>query len=111
MIFSLTLWDFACINNSLILLCGGGGCTGGGNPGVMREGSLREGGEEGAGDGISMGGEREKWENFRNIGTIFRNRKSAQGRNCYGRGREPGFRVREAERSDPLSYPTPPPPL
>ena len=56
MIFSLTLWDFALINNPLILLCGGGGCTGAGNPGVTREGSLREGGEEGAGDGISMGG-------------------------------------------------------
>ena len=64
MIFSLTLWDFARINNPLILLCGGGGCTGGGNRGVMREGSLREAGEEGDGGGISKAGGGEEMGKF-----------------------------------------------
>ena len=45
----------------------------------MGAGGLREAGEEGGGGGISKrGGSREKWEQFRNIGTIFRNRKSTQ---------------------------------
>ena len=47
----------------------------------MGVGGVREAGEEGAGGGISKrGGSREKWEKFRNIGTIFRNRKSTQRR-------------------------------
>ena len=45
---------------------------------------LREAGEEGAGDGISKrGGSREK---FRNIGTIFRNRKSTRRRELLRKG-------------------------
>ena len=47
----------------------------------MGTGSLREAGEEGTGGGISKrGGSREKWEIFRNTGTIFRNRKSTRRR-------------------------------
>ena len=61
-----------------ILIAWGGG-QGGGSPGVMGAGGLREAGEEGAEGGISKrGGSREKWENFRNTGTIFRNRKSTR---------------------------------
>ena len=52
----------------------------------MREGGLREAGEEGAGGGISMGGGGEKWENFRNIGKIFHNRKSTQRRELLWKG-------------------------
>ena len=45
----------------------------------MGAGGLREAGEEGAEGGISKrGGSREKWEKFRNTGTIFRNRKSTR---------------------------------
>ena len=41
--------------------------------------SLREAGEEGAGGGIAKGGRsRKEWEKFRNIGTIFRKRKSGR---------------------------------
>ena len=93
MIFSLTLWDFACINNPLILLCGGGGCTGGGNPGVMREGGLREAEEEGAGGGISMGGGEGSGRNgkiFATLAQCFAIGKAHRGGNCYGRGRERG---------------------
>ena len=44
-------------------------------------GGLREAGEEVAGGGISTrGGSQEKWEKFRNIGTIFRNRRSTRRR-------------------------------
>ena len=47
-------------------------------------GGLRDAGEEGAGDGISKrGGSREK---FRNIGTIFRNRKSTRRRELLRKG-------------------------
>ena len=85
-----------------------GGAQGGGSPGVMGVGSLREAGGEGAGGGISKGGgNREKWEKFRNIGTTFHNRKSTQGAGSAtegGRNRE--CRVREAGSSDP---PVPPP--
>ena len=60
----------------------GGGRTGGGNPGVMGAGGLRE-----AGGGISKrGGSQEKWEKFRNIGTIFRNRKSTRRREPLWKG-------------------------
>ena len=53
----------------------------------MGVGSLREVGGEGAGGGISKGGgNREKWEKFRNIGTTFRNRKSTQGREVLRKG-------------------------
>ena len=53
----------------------------------MGAGSLREAGEERAGGGISIGGgSREKWEKFRNIGTIFRNRKSTQRRELPRKG-------------------------
>ena len=66
---------------------GGGGGTGGGNPGVMREGGLREAVEEGVRGGISKaGGGREEWENFRNIGKIFHNRKSPQRRELLWKG-------------------------
>ena len=55
---------------------GGGGAGG--------AGGLREAGEEGTGDGISKrGGTREK---FRNIGTIFRNRKSTRRRELLRKG-------------------------
>ena len=92
MIFSLTSWDFACINNPLILLCGGGGCTEGANPGVMREGSLREAGEEGDGGGISMGGggSGRNGKIFATLAQYFAIGKAHRGGNCYGRGREPG---------------------
>ena len=44
-------------------------------------------GEEGAGGGISKrGGSRAKWQQFRNIGTIFRNRKSTQRREPLRKG-------------------------
>ena len=87
---------------------GGGGGTGGGwNPGVMGAGGLREVGEEGAGGRISQrGGSREKWEKFRNIGTIFHNRKSTRRREPLWRGGNWEYRVREAGSSDP---PVPPP--
>ena len=88
----------------------GGGGTGGGNPGVMGEGSLREAGEEGDGGGISKaGGEREKWENFRNIGRIFRNRKSTQRRELLWKGAGTGS-VGCGRREDQTPCPTPPPP-
>ena len=45
----------------------------------MGAGSLQEAGEEGAGGGISKRGG--KMEKFRNIGPIFRNRKSHGGGN------------------------------
>ena len=49
--------------------------------------SLREAGEEGAGGGISKGGgSGEKWEKFRNTGTIFRNRKSTGRREPLRKG-------------------------
>ena len=45
----------------------------------------------GAGGGISKrGGSREKWEKFRNISTIFRNRRSTRRREPLWKGREPG---------------------
>ena len=110
MIFSLTLWDFARINNPLILLCVGGGCTGGGNPGVMREGSLREAGEEGDGGGISKaGGGGKKWENFRNIGKIFHSRKSTQRRELLWKGAGTGS-VGCGGREDRTLLSPPPPP-
>ena len=60
---------------------GGTGGAGGRGPGVMGAGGLREAGEEGAGGEISKRGRsREKWGIFRNIGTIFRNRKSTRRR-------------------------------
>ena len=53
----------------------------------MGAGSLRKAGGEGAGGGISKGGRsREKWEKFHNIGIIFCNRKSTQGRELLRRG-------------------------
>ena len=65
----------------------GGAGHGGRSPGVMGAGSLREAGEEGAGGGISKrDGSREKWGKFRNIGTIFRNRKSTQRRELLPKG-------------------------
>ena len=55
----------------------------------MGAGSLRKAGEEGTGGGISEGGgSREKWQKFRNIGTIFRNRKSTQRRELLRKGAE-----------------------
>ena len=73
----------------------------------MREGSLREAGEEGAGGGISMGGE--KWENFRNIGKIFHNRKSTQRRELLWKGAGTGsVGCGGAGRSDPSALPPPP---
>ena len=64
-----------------------GGGQGGGSPGVMGARSLREAGGEGAEGGISKGGgSREKWGKFRNIGTIFHNRKSTQGQKLLRRG-------------------------
>ena len=66
---------------------GGGEGQGGGSPEVMGAGGLREAGEEGAGGGIfKRGGSREKWGNFRNIGTIFRNRKSTRRREPLWKG-------------------------
>ena len=70
---------------------GGGWGTGGRNPGVMGAGGLREVGEEGVGGGISKtGGSREKWEKFRNTGTIFRNRKSTRRRERLWKGAKTG---------------------
>ena len=58
----------------------------------MGEGSLREAGEEGGGGGISKaGGGGEKWENFRNTGKIFRNRKSTQRRELLWKGAGTGI--------------------
>ena len=69
----------------LNLYCGGG--QGDGSPGVMGAGGLREAGEEGAGGEISKRGRsREKWEKFRNTGTIFRNRKGMQRREPLWKG-------------------------
>ena len=87
----------------------GGGGQGCGSPGVMGAGGLRKAGEEGAGGGISKrGGSWEKWEIFRNIGTIFRNRKSTRRREPLWKGDgNRDCRVREAGCSDP---PCPPPP-
>ena len=55
--------------------------------GGLREAG-REAGEEGAGGGriSKRGGSREKWEKFRNIGTIFRNRKSTGRREPLWKG-------------------------
>ena len=88
---------------------GGGGGAGGGNPGVMGAGSLREAGEEGAGGGLFKGGgSLEKWEKFRNIGTIFRNKKAHRGGSCYGRGREPGVQGTGGGKFRPPCHPPPP---
>ena len=88
-----------------------GGGQGVGNPGVMGTGSLREAGGEGAGDGICKGGgSREKWEKFRSIGTIFRNRKSTQRRELLRKGvgtGSAGCGRREVQTH--LSSPPPPP--
>ena len=50
-----------------------GGGEGGRNPGVM--GAEEEGREAGYRRGV---GRRQKWQKFRDLGTIFRNRKSTQ---------------------------------
>ena len=53
----------------------------------MGAGGLRKAGEEGAGGGISKRGRsREKWEKLRNIGTIFRNRRSTRRREPLWKG-------------------------
>ena len=93
------VWSSATVSLKLIALVssadnyyvGGGGGQEGGSPGVIGAGGLREAGEEGAGGGISKrGGSREKWEKFRNTGTIFRNRKSTRRREPLWKGQEPG---------------------
>ena len=75
------------------------GGTGSGNPGVMGVGGLREAGGEGAGGKISKsGGIREKWEKFRNTGTISRNRKSTRSLEPLRKGtgtRSAGYGRRE----------------
>ena len=80
----------------------------------MEAGSLRKAGEAGAGDGISKGGEsREKWEIFRNIGTIFRNRKSTQRRELLRKGAKTesaGCGWQEVQTLLSPPPPTPPPP-
>ena len=84
-----------------------GGGEGGRNPGVMVAGSLREAGEEGGGRrDIQV----EKWEKFRNIGTIFRNRNlsTPEAGTATEGGRNWECKVREAGSSNPL--PPPPPP-
>ena len=75
----------------------------------MGEGSLREAGEEGGGGGISKagGGGGEMGKISQHLAKYFAIGKAHRGGNCYGRGREPGFRVLEAGRSD-LSAPLPP---
>ena len=81
------------------------GGTGGGNLGEMGTGSLQEVGEEGAG-----GGGREKWEKFRNIGIIFRNRKSTQRWKLLRKGREPGVQGAGGKMFRPPCRGVPPPP-
>ena len=67
-----------------------------------------EAGEEGAGGGIpKRGGSREKWEKFRNIGTIFQNRKSTRRREPLWKGRGTGSAG--CGRRD-VQTPCPPPP-
>ena len=80
----------------------------------MGAGGLREAGEDGEGGGISKrGGSREKWEKFRNTGTIFRNRKSTRRREPLWKGTgtgSAGCGRRDVQCSDPLSRPLPSPP-
>ena len=77
----------------------------------MEAGSLRKAGEAGAGDGISKGGEsREKWEIFRNIGTIFRNRKSTQRRELLRKGAKTESAGCGWQEVQTLLSPPPPPP-
>ena len=91
------------------LYCGGGGGQGGGNPGVMGAGGIREAGEERAGGGMSKrGGSREKWEKFRNIGTIFHNRKSTRRREPLRKGAGTGSTG--CGRRDVQTPLSPPPP-
>ena len=53
----------------------GGGGTGGREPGSNGGGKSTGGGRRGGGRrDVQGGGSREKWQKFRNIGTIFRNR-------------------------------------
>ena len=59
--------------------------------------------------GISKGGgSREKWEKFRNIGTIFCNRKSTQGRELLWKGAGSGSAG--CGRRKVQTPPVPPPP-
>ena len=75
----------------------------------MGVGGLREAGEEGTAGGISKrGGSWVKWEKFRNIGTIFHNRKSTQRREPLWKGT--GTESAGCRRRD-FQTPLSPPPL
>ena len=66
---------------------GGGGKTGGREPGRNGNGKSKGGGRRGGGRRYIQGdGSREKWQTFRNIGTIFRNRKSTLRWEPLGKG-------------------------
>ena len=75
----------------------------------MGVGSLREAGGEGAEGGIPKGvGAGRNGKNFATLARYFAIGKAHRGRNCYGRGREPGVQGAGCGRREvqtPLSPP------